>query len=167
MPARAVQEILYTNDARIVSQSLQGMKRMITLHGDYEAADSTCPEPPIAFVATVQQYCQNSSFIYLEGVITERSSLSTEIDSRICVGWMSFNRYRQEMYHCPMAYFELNARLVKSEVVSRRLPYLNVVEDIVLPKIAIHYLRTLGITSVSRAEEVTNSKDDSFQCLRS
>ena len=76
---------------------------------------------PIAFTTTRQQYRQTNSFVYLGGAITESSSLSAEIDGRIRAGWLSFNRYRAELYDRPTALLDLNTRMVKSEVVEALL----------------------------------------------
>ena len=75
------------------------------------------PATPIAFNATGQQYRQTTSFIYLERAITETPKLSTEIDRQIRAGWLSFNRYQQELYDRPTASLDLKAPMVKSEVV--------------------------------------------------
>ena len=63
---------------------------------------------PIPHVpAKGQQYRKTTSFIYLGGVISERPKLSAEIDRRIRAGWMSFNRYRAELYDRPTASLEV------------------------------------------------------------
>lgn len=82
---------------------------------------------PIAFTATGQQYRQITASIYPGGEIMEGSELSDEIDRLIHAGWMSFSRFRQELYDRPTASVELVVRMVKSEVVDvnsfkRRLP---------------------------------------------
>ena len=59
------------------------------------------PPTPISFSTTGQQYRQTSSFVYIGGAITESSRLSAENDRRIRAGWMSFNRYRAELYDRP------------------------------------------------------------------
>ena len=43
--------------------------------------------------------------------------MSAEIDRRIREGWMSFNRYREELHDRPTASLALKTRMVKSEVV--------------------------------------------------
>ena len=47
--------------------------------------------------------------------------MSAEIDRQIRVGWMSFNRYRAELYDSPMDSLDLETRMVKSEVVEALL----------------------------------------------
>ena len=46
----------------------------------------------IVFNATGQKHRQRTPFTHLGGAVTETPNLSTEIDRRICVGWMSFRR---------------------------------------------------------------------------
>ena len=46
---------------------------------------------------------------------------SAENDPRIRADWMSFNRYRQELYDRPTPSLDLKARMVKSEVVEALL----------------------------------------------
>ena len=76
---------------------------------------------PIAFNATGQQYRQTTPFVYLGSAITESSRLTAEIDRRIRAGWMSFNRYREELYDRPTASLALKTRMVKSEVLEALL----------------------------------------------
>ena len=99
---RAVGEILYTNDACIVSRSPQGLERiMATLVNVFGAFGLTVsgkrtetmslPIPhatatPIAFTITGQQYRQTTSFVHLGSAIKERSRLSAEIDPRVRAG---------------------------------------------------------------------------------
>ena len=79
------------------------------------------PATAISFNTTGQQYRQTTSFVYLGGAITESSRLSAEIDRRIRAGWMSFNRYRTELYDRPTASLDLKTRMVKAEVVEALL----------------------------------------------
>ena len=114
---RAVWRMLYAEDAYIVSRSPQGLERMMATLVDVFGAFgltvsekitepmslpiSHIPATPIPFTTTGQQYRQTTSFVYLGGAITESSRLSAEIDRRIRAGWMSFNRYRAELYDRP------------------------------------------------------------------
>ena len=73
---------------------------------------------PITINAAGQHYRQTASFIYLGGAVTETPNLSAEIDRRIRAGWMSFNRYRREMYDRPNpSSLDLKVRMVKVDVV--------------------------------------------------
>ena len=51
----------------------------------------------------------------------ESSRLSSKIDRRIRAGWISFNRYRAELYDYPTASLDLKSRMVKSYVVEALL----------------------------------------------
>ena len=80
------------------------------------------PATKIVFNATGQQYRQTTSFTYLGGTVTETPNLSDEIDRRICAGWMSFKRYKRELYNRPKAILLfLKARMVRSEVIEALL----------------------------------------------
>ena len=134
---RAVWGMLYADDACVVSRSPQGLERMmvnlVEVFGAFGLTVSekktetlSLPIPhataaPIAFNATGKQYRQTTSFVYLGSAITESSRLSAEIDRRIRAGWMSFNRYRVELYDRPTASLDLKTRMVKSEVVEALL----------------------------------------------
>ena len=133
---RAVLGMLYANDACIVSRPPQGLERMIAILVDVFGASSLTvsetppetmilpnmpPTTPITFATRGQQYRQTTSFIYLGGASTESSRLSAEINRRISAGWMSFNRYRSELYDHPTASLDLKPRMVKSEVVEALL----------------------------------------------
>ena len=47
--------------------------------------------------------------------------MSHQIDRRIRAGWISFNRYRAELYDYPTASLDLKSRMVKSYVVEALL----------------------------------------------
>ena len=98
--------------------SVLSASQFLKKKGDYELAD---PATPIAFNTMGQQYRQTTSFVYLGSAITESSRLPAEIDRRIRAGWMSFNRYREELYDRPTASLALKTRMVKSEVVEALL----------------------------------------------
>ena len=76
---------------------------------------------PVAFTTTGQQYRQTTSFVFLGHAIRESSRLLAEIDRRIRAGWMSFNRYRAELYDHPTTALDLKARMVKSDMVEALL----------------------------------------------
>ena len=73
--------------------------------------------------ATGQQYRQTTSFTYLGGTVTETPNVFDEINRRIRAGWMSFKRYKRELYDRPMAssLLSLKARMARSEVVEALL----------------------------------------------
>ena len=54
--------------------------------------------------------------------MTKTPNLSDEIDLRIHAGWMSFKRYKRELYDRPkVSLLPLRARVVRSEVVEALL----------------------------------------------
>ena len=61
------------------------------------------PATKIVFNATGQQYRQTTSSTHLGGTVTKTPNLSDEIDRRIRAGWMSFKRYKRELYDRPKA----------------------------------------------------------------
>ena len=80
--------------------------------------DTMCVSTPHApamqtvFNATGQHYRQTTYFIYSGSTATETPNLSAEIGRWIRAGWMSFRRYKRELYDRP------KARQVKSGVTS-------------------------------------------------
>ena len=111
--------LLYADDVSIVLRSLRGLGRMVAafveVFGTFGLSiseskmETMCMSIPrasatkIVFNATGQQYCQTTSFTYLEGTVTETPNLSDEIDRRIRAGWMSFKSYMRELYDRPKA----------------------------------------------------------------
>ena len=107
---RAIWRMLYAGDACIVSRSLRGLGRMMTVFVEVfgtfgltiseSKTETMCmpiphaPAMKIVFNATGQQYRQTTSFTYLGGTVTEIPNLSDEIDRRIRAGWMSFKCYK-------------------------------------------------------------------------
>ena len=131
---RAIWGMLYADDACIVSRSPRGLGRMMAVFvegfGTFGLTISEskvetmympiplAPTAKIVFNATGQQYRQTTSFTSLGGTVTETPNLSDEIDRRIRAGWMSFKRYKRELYDRPKAILlPLKARMVRSEVV--------------------------------------------------
>ena len=135
---RAIWGMLYTDDACIVSRSPCGLGRMMAVFVEVFDAfgltisdsktETMCmpipraPATKIVFNATGQHYRQTTSFTYLRGTVTEMPNLSDEIDRRIRAGWMSFKRYKRELYDRPKtSLLPLKARMVRSEVVEALL----------------------------------------------
>ena len=131
---RAVWGMVYADDACIVSRSPRGLGRMMAvfvqvfntfgltiLESKTETMYMSIPRAPvtkIVFNATGQQYRQTTSFTYLGGTVTKTPNLSDEIDRRIRAGWISFKRYKQELYDRPkVSLLPLKAQMVRSEVV--------------------------------------------------
>ena len=135
---RAIWGILYADDACIVSRSPRGLGRMMAVFVEVFSTfgltisesntETMCvpipraPATKIVFNAKGQQYRQTTSFTYLGGTVNETPNLSDEIDRRIRAGWMSFKRYKRELYDRPKAsLLPLKARMVKAGVVEALL----------------------------------------------
>ena len=134
----AIWGMLYADHACIVSQSPRGLGRMtavfIEVFGTFgltiseSKTETMCmpipraPAAKIVFNTTGQHYRQTTSFTYLGGTVAETLNLSDEINRWIRVGWMSFKRYKRELYDRPNAsLLPLKARMVRSEVVEALL----------------------------------------------
>ena len=129
---RAIWEMLYADDACIVSRSSRELGRMVAVFVEVfgtfgltiseSKTETMCmpiPRAPETKIvnATGQQYRQTTSSTYLGGTMNEAPNLSDEIDRRIRAGWMSCKRYTRELYDRPKASFlPLKARMVRSEV---------------------------------------------------
>ena len=131
--------MLYADDACIVSWSPRGLG-MIMRSSSKPSAQviwppqrtrrrpyvckpiPRAPATQIVFEATGQQYRQATPVTYLGGAVTETPRLSDEIDRQIRAGWVSFKRYKQELYDHPKAsLLPLKARMVISDVVEALL----------------------------------------------
>ena len=116
---RAIWDILYADDACIVSRPPCGLERMIAVFVEVFGAfcliisesktETMCmpfprgPATEIVFNATGQQYRQITSLTSLEGATPETPNLTDKINRRFRAGWISFRRYTQEMYYRPKA----------------------------------------------------------------
>ena len=135
---RAIWEMLYADDACIVSRSPRGLGWMMAVFAKVfgtfgltiseSKTETMCMPLPralaakILFNATGPQYCQTTSFTYLGGTVTETPNLSDEIDRPIRARWTSFKRYKRELYDRPKAsLLPLKVRIVRSEVVEALL----------------------------------------------
>ena len=103
---RAIWEMLYADDACIVSRSPRGLGRMMEVFVDVlgvfvlaiseSKTEIMCvpipraPAMQMVFNATGQQYRQTTSFTYLGGAIPETPNLLAEVNRRIRARWMSF-----------------------------------------------------------------------------
>ena len=130
--------MLYADDARIVSRSPRGLGSMMAVFAEFfgtfdltisesktETMYMPIPRAPAAKIivnAMGQQYHQITFFTYLGGTVTETPNLSDEIDRRIRAVWISFKRYKRELYDRSKAsLLPPKARKVRSEVVEALL----------------------------------------------
>ena len=134
---RAVWDMLYADDACIVSRSPQGLAKMMEVVVEvYRAFASTvsakktetvCMPPPRTPRTTVQieatgQICkQVQSFTYLEGAVAETPDMSVGIARRTRACWMRIRRYSRELYDQPKVALSLKTRMVKAEAIEALL----------------------------------------------
>ena len=110
---RAGRDMLYADDACIVSRSPQGLAKMMkvivevcrafALTVSAEKTDTMCMPPPrirrtiVRVEAAGQTYKQVQSFTYLGGAVIEIPDMSVEIARRTRACWMRIRRYLREL----------------------------------------------------------------------
>ena len=179
---RAIWGMLYADDACIVSRSPRGLGRImavfVEVFGTFgliiseSKTETICmpirraPATKMVFNATGQQCRQTTSFTYLGGIVTETPNLSDAIDRRICAEWMSFKRYKRELYDPPKAsLLPLKARIVRSEAVKALLYGCATWTPLKGPYIKLRtthrrmLLRTLGAWSKSLNKRILSYKN--------
>ena len=106
---RAVRDMLYADDACIVSRSTQGIAKMMevvvevcqafALTVSAEKTETMCMPPPhkprtmVRVEAAGQIYEQVQFFTYLGGAVTETPDMSVEIARRTRACWTRIRRY--------------------------------------------------------------------------
>jgi len=136
---KAVWGMLYADDAGVVSKSLEGLTKMMTVIVTvFEAAGLTVSEKkteimlfrtphqepqlePLVVEAAGQKYKQTNRFIYLGGVIDENANINPEIERRTRFAWACFKKYGRELYDRPTAPLQLKVRMLKAEVLETLL----------------------------------------------
>ena len=130
-------QMLYAEDACIVSRSPQGLAKMMEVIVEVCRAfastvsanktETMCMRPPrpprtIARVkAAGHTYKQVQSFTYLGGAVTETPGISVEVARRTRACWMRIRRYLRELYDQPRIARSLKTRMVKAEAVEALL----------------------------------------------
>ena len=121
---RAVWDMLYADDACIVSRSPQGLAKMmevivevcrafaLTVSGDQCIPLPRTPRTMVKVEAAGQAYKQMQSFTYLWGAVTEVPDMSVEIARRTRACWMRIRRYLRELYDQPKVALFLKTRMV-------------------------------------------------------
>ena len=71
--------------------------------------------------AVGQVYTQTNKFLYLRGNFNHNADLSIEVDRRIRNVWCSFRKFALEVYDRPSALLELKIRMLRVEVLEKRL----------------------------------------------
>ena len=134
---RAVWGMLYADDACIVSQSPQGLVKMMeviveirqafTLTVSAKKTETMCMPPPhtprtmVQVEAAGQTYKQVQSFTYLGGAVPEVPDMSVQIARRTRLCWMRISRYLRNPYDQPKVALSLKTRMVKAEAIEALL----------------------------------------------
>ena len=131
--------MLYADDARVVSQSPEQLRKMMGVVVVVCAAfgltvseaktaimclrAKEMPESTATFSeeAAGQVYNQTNEFIYLGGNVNHNTSLSVEVDRRVRNAWCSSRMYTLELYDRPSAPLELKIRMLRAEVLETML----------------------------------------------
>ena len=131
--------MLYADDAGVVSQSPEQLRKMMRMIMVVCAAfgltvpeaktEIMClhtkemPESTATFSveAAGQVYNQTNEFIYLGGNVNNNVDLSIEVNQRIRNAWYSFWKYTLELYDRPSAPLEFKTRMLRAEVLEIRL----------------------------------------------
>ena len=134
---RGVWDKLHADDACIVSQSPQGLAKMMedivivwrafALTVSAKKTETMCMPSPrtprkILRVEVARLiYKPAQSLIYLGGTVTKTLDMSVEIARRTRVCWMCIRRYLHEIYDQPNVAISLKPRMVKAEAIEALL----------------------------------------------
>ena len=134
---RRVWDMLYADDACIVSRSPQGLAKMMevivevyrafALTVSAKKTETMCMPPPrtprtmVQIEAAGQTYKQVQFFTYLGGAETEVPDMSVEIARRTRACWMRIRRHLREFYDQPKVALSLKTRMVKVEAIEALL----------------------------------------------
>ena len=131
--------MLYADDAWIVSQSPEQLRKMVgvivvvcavfSLTVSEAKTEIMClrakgiPESTATFSVEVagQVYSQTNEFVYFGGNVDHIADLSIEVDRRIHNAWRSFHKYTLKLYDRPSAPLELKIRMLRAEVLETAL----------------------------------------------
>ena len=141
---RTVWEMLYADDAGVVSRSQEGLTRMMTtiveVLGEFGLTVSEkktetflmqAPEkqqkkggpplPPHVIEAAGQKYAQTAQFRYSEDLVNENGELTQEINHRSKAAWACIRRFSRELFDRPRAPWRLKVRLLRAEAMEALL----------------------------------------------
>ena len=131
--------VLYADDAGVVSQSPEQLRKMMGVIVVVCAAfgltvsetktEIMClrakgiPESTATFSveAAGQVYNQTNEFVYLGGNVNQNADPSIEVDRCVRNAWCSFRKYTLELYDRPSAPLELKIRMLRAEVLETML----------------------------------------------
>ena len=133
-------ELLYADDAEVLSVSPRGLARMMDVlvvacqkFGPTLSEKKTKAMHPLFDPSTLsnalqikaagQRYKPATEFMYLGNVISESADLNTDVKRRLGAGWVSFRRYRFQSYDRQGARLSFKIRLFKVEVVMEVMLY--------------------------------------------
>ena len=140
---RAVREMLYADDAGVVSRSQEGLTRMMTtiveVFGAFgltvsekktatplmrapekQPKQGGSPPPSLVIEAAGQKYAQTAQFRYLGGFDNEDVELTQEINHRRAA-WACTRRFSRELFDRPRAPWRLKVRLSRAEAMEALL----------------------------------------------
>ena len=139
---RAACGILYNNDAGVVSRSVEGLARMMTVvvkvfaefgqtvsekktetlvkraPGKTAKKGTPTPKhrpPPLVAEAVEPRYTQTKEFRYLGRMVHENGDLTREVNRRSRAAYACMKRYARELFDRPGAPRKLNFRLMQAE----------------------------------------------------
>ena len=131
--------MLYADDARVVTQSPEQLRKMMGVIVVVCAAfgltvseaktEIMClrakgmpkSTATLSVEAAGQVYNQTNEFVYLGGNVNQHADLSIEVDRRVRNAWCSFRKYTLELYDRPSAPLELKIRMLRAEVLETML----------------------------------------------
>ena len=128
----AAWSMLYADDAGIVSQSAEGVAKMMTvIVSVFEAVNLTVSEKKTAtmLLRTPNQAPQTSPLVidaarqtmqllYLHGLVVASSGILSEITRRVRLEWACYNRFKGGLYDMEDAPFTLKSAHPKGRVAS-------------------------------------------------
>ena len=140
MARQAMWEMLYEDDAGMVSKLPRGLTRMmdvivvacqefgLTVSEKKTGAMHLWSNPSTAsnalrIEAARQGHKQTTEFVYLGGAITESAGLDNEIKRRIDAAWASVRKYSSQLCHRRNARLSLKISLLEAEGVMEAMLY--------------------------------------------
>ena len=141
---RAVWEMLYADDAGVVSRSAEGLARMMTvivevlgefgltvsekktatlvMHVRETRKPLPLPPSPLTIEAAGQRYAQTFKLQYLGGIFHEHTDLALALEIfRSKAAWASMRKIAQELFDRPGSPFRLKIRLFQAEAMEALL----------------------------------------------
>ena len=125
--------MLYADDADLISESAEGLAKMMTVTVNvlFEASGFKVSEKktgtmllrtpnqtplasPLVIEAAGQRYKQTAvQFLYMGGLINNTANIMPEIERRVRLAWVCFDRFKLVLYDMETASFTLKVRMLK------------------------------------------------------